>query len=75
MKLISFKSSGGPKAGLWLGDGKALDLSKAGAKSDVSSVQAILDCGDAVTAELRALEASPPAGAVVVTGDPPTGRG
>ena len=65
MKLISFKRDGVIKAGLWLEDGKALDLSKAGAKSDVSSVLAILKGGDAATSELRALEANPPAGAIV----------
>ena len=65
MKLISFKKDGAVKAGLWLGDGKALDLSKAGAKADMSSVLAILEGGDAATAELRALEANPPAAALI----------
>ena len=65
MKLISFKRDGVIKAGLWLEDGKALDLSKASAKYDMSSVLAILKGGDAATEELRALEADPPAKAIV----------
>ena len=65
MKLISFKRDGAIHAGLWLEGGKALDLSKAGAKSDMSSVLAILKGGDAATNEQRALEANPPAAAVV----------
>jgi hypothetical protein len=74
MKLISFKQGGAAKAGLWLGDGKALDLSKAGAKSDVSSVLAILKGGEAATAPKPAAEApapKPPAPPRpgVVTGD------
>lgn len=61
MKLMSFEHAGSVHAGLWLGEGRALDLTLLGFRSVVE----VLEQGDAATSELRRLSADPPGNAVV----------
>jgi 2-keto-4-pentenoate hydratase/2-oxohepta-3-ene-1,7-dioic acid hydratase in catechol pathway len=61
MKLMSFEHAGSIHAGLWMGEGRVLDLSRLGFRSVVE----VLEQGDAATAELRRLSARPPESALL----------
>jgi 2-keto-4-pentenoate hydratase/2-oxohepta-3-ene-1,7-dioic acid hydratase in catechol pathway len=69
MKLITFAAGGAAKPGLWLGEGRALDLQAADradrSGADVSSVIAFIAAGEAATSAAKRWLAAPPAEAIV----------
>lgn len=65
MKLLTYRSSTGPRIGALIGEDRVLDLAAADPDSAFASMQALIDAGEAGLARARDLAAAPPEAALV----------
>ncbi len=69
MKLVTYRTDGNSRAGLWLKDDRILDIAQAvGSSIEAGSVLALIAGGESAVAALRRLDADPPAAAIVPAG-------
>jgi 2-keto-4-pentenoate hydratase/2-oxohepta-3-ene-1,7-dioic acid hydratase in catechol pathway len=69
VKLVTYRTDGNSRAGLWLKDDRILDIAQAvGSSIEAGSVLALIAGGESAVAALRRLDADPPAAAIVPAG-------